>query len=230
MKISGFQKMTLLDYPGKVACTIFTSGCNLRCPFCHNASLVTKIDHNNYYNEEEILKYLEGRKNLLDGVCITGGEPLLQNDIYDFIKKIKDMGYLVKLDTNGTNPKKLIELAEKKVIDYVAMDIKNSKEKYALTSGIENLDINNIEESVNFLLSDSVDYEFRTTVVDVFHDTQDIEKIAMWIGGAKRYFLQNFVDSGDLIGDKMGSVGEETLNKMCSVARKYVENTIIRGV
>lgn len=222
--------MTLLDYPGKVACTIFTSGCNLRCPFCHNASLVTKIDQNNYYNEEEILKYLEGRKNLLDGVCITGGEPLLQNDIYDFIKKIKDMGYLVKLDTNGTNPKKLIELVEKNVIDYVAMDIKNSKEKYAETSGIENLNINNIEESVNFLLSDSVDYEFRTTVVDRFHTIQDIEKIAVWIKGAKRYFLQNFVDSGDLIGDKMGSVGEKTLDKMCSVAHKYIENTIIRGV
>lgn len=230
MKISGFQKMTLLDYPGKVACTIFTSGCNLRCPFCHNASLVTKIDQNNFYDEEEVLKYLEKRKGLLDGVCITGGEPLLQSDIFDFIKKIKDMGYLVKLDTNGTNPKKLQELVKSNLIDYVAMDIKNSKEKYAETSGIENLNINSIEESVNFLLSDSVDYEFRTTVVDRFHTIQDIEKIAMWIKGAKRYFLQDFVDSGDLIGENMGSVGEEMLGKMCSVVRKFAENTSIRGI
>lgn len=230
MKIKGLQKTTLLDFPGKLACTVFTGGCNFRCPFCHNASLVLHAGEMEEISEEAFFDYLNKRRGMLDGVCITGGEPTLCPDLENFIKKIKDIGLAVKLDTNGTAPTVLKRLLDSNLLDYVAMDIKNSKEKYALTSGIENLDINNIEESVNFLLSDSVDYEFRTTVVDVFHNTQDIEKIAMWIGGAKRYFLQNFVDSGDLIGDKMGSVGEETLNKMCFVAQKYVENTIIRGV
>ena len=158
MKISGFQKMTLLDFPGRVACTVFTAGCNLRCPFCHNAALVTHIDESASFSEEEILDYLKKRKGLLDGVCITGGEPLLQAGIEDFIAKIKAIGYAVKLDTNGFYPEKLISLVKGGLVDYVAMDIKNSKEKYAQTTGVEDIDINAVEKSVEFLLQGNIDF------------------------------------------------------------------------
>ena len=218
MKINGFQKLTLLDFPEKMACIVFTAGCNFRCPFCHNASLVTHIDNDAAYTEEEIFSYLEKRKGLLEGVCISGGEPLLQPDIEEFIKKIKAMGYAVKLDTNGSFPEKLIHLAESGLIDYVAMDIKNCKEKYALTAGNEALNIGDIEKSVDFLLRGTVDYEFRTTVEDSLHTVEDIEKIADWIKGAKRYFLQNFTDSGDIIGEKMNSVEKEKINAMLKTA------------
>ncbi|MBO5019653.1 MAG: anaerobic ribonucleoside-triphosphate reductase activating protein [Clostridia bacterium] len=218
MKINGFQKLTLLDFPEKMACIIFTAGCNFRCPFCHNASLVTHIDTDAAYTEEEIFSYLEKRKGLLEGVCISGGEPLLQPDIEEFIKKIKAMGYAVKLDTNGSFPEKLIHLAESGLIDYVAMDIKNCKEKYAITAGNEALNIGDIEKSVDFLLRGTVDYEFRTTVEDSLHTVEDIEKIADWIKGAKRYFLQNFTDSGDIIGEKMNSVEKEKINAMLKTA------------
>ena len=177
MKFNGFQKLTLLDYPGKVACTLFTAGCNLRCPFCHNASLVTHIDNVVSYDEDEILDFLRKRQGILGGVCITGGEPLMQSGVTDFIKKVKELGFSVKLDTNGTFPEKLTMLAESKLIDYVAMDIKNCKEKYAVTSGITDLNIGNIEKSVEFLLSGKIPYEFRTTVVAEFHTPQDIGKL-----------------------------------------------------
>ena len=218
MKINGFQKLTLLDFPEKMACIVFTAGCNFRCPFCHNASLVTHINNDELYTEQEILSFLEKRRGLLDGVCISGGEPLLQPDIEDFIKKIKAMGYAVKLDTNGSFPEKLIHLAESGLIDYVAMDIKNCKEKDALTAGNEALNIGDIEKSVDFLLRGTVDYEFRTTVEDSLHTVEDIEKIADWIKGAKRYFLQNFTDSGDIIGEKMNSVEKEKINAMLKTA------------
>ncbi len=218
MKINGFQKLTLLDFPEKMACIVFTAGCNFRCPFCHNASLVTHIDNALSYTEEEIFSYLEKRKGLLEGVCISGGEPLLQPDIEEFIKKIKAMGYAVKLDTNGSFPDKLIYLAECGLIDYVAMDIKNCKEKYSKTVGGVAFNIADIEKSVQFLLGGKVDYEFRTTVEDGLHTVEDISKIADWIKGAKRYFLQNFADSGDIIAEKMLPVEKEKLNKMCEAA------------
>ena len=154
MIINGFQKLTLLDYPGKVACTIFTAGCNLRCPFCHNASLVTHIDSETTFSTEEVLDYLKKRQGSLEGVCITGGEPLLQPDIKEFISEIKNLGYSVKLDTNGTFPEKLKELVNEGLVDYVAMDIKNSKAKYEETAGINNLDLSKIEESVDFLINE----------------------------------------------------------------------------
>ena len=198
MKFYGFQKMTMLDYPGKVACIVFTGGCNLRCPFCHNALLVTQVD-NVVYDEEEIIEYLNKRKGLLDGICVSGGEPLLQIGLENFLQRVKELGYSIKLDTNGTFPARLKSLVEKGLVDYVAMDIKNCKEKYSLTTGTDSFDIAKIEESVNFLLSGKVDYEFRTTIVDGLHETQDIVKIGEWIKGAKKYFLQNFVDSGNLI-------------------------------
>lgn len=230
MKIYGLQKLTLLDYPKKTACTIFTGGCNFRCPFCHNALLVTDIDNSNTYTEEEILDFLAKRKGLLDGVCITGGEPLMQNDIAEFIKKIKELGYKVKLDTNGTFPEKLAELLKNRLVDYVAMDIKNSKEKYAETAGIKNINLSDIEKSINLLKSSDIDYEFRTTVVKEFHTEADIEKIAEWIRGAKGYFLQNFEDSGNLIGENMSPVEKDTLDKMKICAKVFVQNTQIRGV
>ena len=230
MKFYGLQKLTLLDYPKKTACTLFTGGCNFRCPFCHNALLVTDIDNSCTYSEEEILEFLSKRKGLLDGVCITGGEPLMHRDIAEFIKKVKDMGYRVKLDTNGTFPERLKELLENKLVDYVAMDIKNSKEKYAETAGTENISLSDIEKSINLLKSADIDYEFRTTVVRELHTEEDIRKIAEWLCGAKKYFLQNFEDSGNLIGENMSAVPKEILEQMKNSAKAFVENTQIRGV
>ena len=230
MDFHGFQKMTLLDYPGKVACTLFTGGCNLRCPFCHNAFLVTQIDNSYLYPEEEILDFLSKRKGLLDGVCITGGEPLMQKDISSFIKKVKDLGYPLKLDTNGCYPDKLAELIDNNLVDYVAMDIKNSKEKYAKTVGIENLDLAPIEKSVEIIKRGKVDYEFRTTVIKEFHEVDDFEIIGEWIKGAPRYFLQGFTDSGNLIGENMNPVDKETMLKMRDKALDFVDLCEIRGV
>ena len=230
MKICGFQKMTMLDYPGKVACTVFTGGCNFRCPFCHNALLVTEIDEDNLWEENEIIEYLYKRKGIIDGVCITGGEPLMQKDIDGFIRKVKQTGLPVKLDTNGSYPEKLKALVADGLVDYVAMDIKNSKEKYPLTVGIPGYDISKIEESVSFLLSDAVDYEFRTTVVRELHTADDISDITDWISGAKRYFLQGFVDSGSLIGENMSAYRPQEMVEICSRAQEKLPNTVLRGV
>ena len=230
MDFNGFQKLTLLDFPGHVACTLFTAGCNFRCPFCHNASLVTHIGDSENYSEEFVLDYLNKRKGIIDGVCITGGEPLMHDGIADFIKKVKNMGYLVKLDTNGYLPHRLISLVNDGVVDYVAMDIKNSKDKYPVSAGTDMLDISKIEKSVDFLLENRVDYEFRTTVVKELHSPQDIEALARWISGAERYFLQNFIDSGDLICNNMSAVETQTIKMMQEVAAKYVKNVEIRGI
>lgn len=230
MRIDGLQKMTLLDFPGKVACTVFTGGCNFRCPFCHNALLVTKLPEKPDYSEDEILSFLEKRTGLLDGVAITGGEPLLNPDIVDFIRKIRDMGYAVKLDTNGSFPERLKAIVGEGLVDYVAMDIKNRREKYAETVGLKNLDLSKIEESIDFLKSGAVDYEFRTTVVKQFHTVEDITAAAEWISGAKRYFLQNFVDSGELICEEVSGVDKETMLKMKSAAADFVPQTEIRGI
>lgn len=230
MQIHGFQKMTLLDFPGRVACTVFTGGCNLRCPFCHNALLVTKLQKSDVIPTESVLSYLEKRTKLLDGVAITGGEPLLQPDIASFIRKIKNMGYAVKLDTNGAYPAKLRDLVEEGLVDYVAMDIKNCREKYGETVGIPNFDVSKIDVSIGFLLSGKVDFEFRTTIVKEFHTVEDIEKIGEWIKGAPKYFLQNFTDSGNLIGDNMHECSKETLNLMRTAALKYVKSCETRGV
>ncbi|MBO4323631.1 MAG: anaerobic ribonucleoside-triphosphate reductase activating protein [Clostridia bacterium] len=230
MLILGFQKMTLLDFPNKVACTIFTGGCNLRCPFCHNAKLVTEINAEEKYSKEEILAFLSKRKGLLDGVCITGGEPLIQDGIKDFTIMIKEMGFKVKLDTNGFYPDKLKELVNEKLVDYVAVDVKNSPEKYAETVGVKNIDLAPFEESVNFLLKSDLDYEFRTTVVKEYHEVEDIEKIAELIRGAEKYFLQNFVDSGNLIGNDLHAHEKEILLKMKEAAKKHGVSAEIRGI
>lgn len=230
MLINGFQKLTVLDFPGKVACIIFTPGCNFRCPFCHNAALVTHIDKDTYINEEEVLSYLKKRQGILDGIVITGGEPLLQDGIEEFIGKIKDLGYAVKLDTNGSFPEKLISLVEKGLVDYVAMDIKNSKAKYMTTIGIDSIDLASIEKSVDFLLQNKVPYEFRTTIVNGFHTLEDIQDIVVWIKGAHKYFLQNFVDSGDLISDGLEPVSVDLLKEMQKKASETIPSVEIRGI
>lgn len=230
MDFHGFQKMTLLDFPGKVACTVFTGGCNLRCPFCHNALLVTQLESSDVISDFEVLSFLEKRKGLLDGICITGGEPLLHNSIECFIKKVKELGFLVKLDTNGCYPERLKNLVEQNLVDYVAVDIKNSKVKYQQTVGIQDFDISSVEETVDYLLEGHVDYEFRTTIVQEFHTTQDIVDVAKWIKGAPRYFLQNFIDSGNLICNDMHEVERETIYKMCEMAKEFIPETQIRGI
>lgn len=230
MKIYGLQKMTLLDFPERVACTIFTGGCNFRCPFCHNALLVTEIDKNGEcYTEEDILAFLQKRTGLLDGVCITGGEPLMNPDIADFISKIKELGFAVKLDTNGSYPERLLPLIEKGLIDYVAMDIKNCRERYCETAGVQ-IELEKIDRSIEILKSGKIDYEFRTTVVKELHTVENIAAAAEWIGGAEKYFLQNFIDSGCLIGENMHPHTKETLLEMCEIASKSVKRAELRGV
>lgn len=231
MIIKGFAKLTLLDYPGRVACTIFTGGCNFRCPFCHNASLATRAGEMASIPEEEIFDLLRKRKGVLDGVCITGGEPLLfGDDLKDFIIKIKELGYAVKLDTNGSFPGRLASLIESGLIDKVAMDIKNSPEKYGLTAGVENFDISPILKSIEILKSSGIDYEFRTTVVNELHSASDFEEIGKMIAGAKEYYLQSFVDSGDLIGEGFSAPTKEEMETYKKIAEIYVPNTRIRGV
>lgn len=201
MLIAGFNKTTLLDYPGRVAATVFVGGCNFRCPFCHNGGLVLEPLSGEVYSEAEILEFLKKRKNVLKGVCITGGEPTLQADLPEFLSKLKAIGYQVKLDTNGYMPEVLERLLDANLLDYVAMDIKNCRDKYALTAGIHstNFSIDRIERSVSVLKASSIPYEFRTTVVRELHTLEDMRKIAQWLSGCPRYFLQQYQDSENVI-------------------------------
>jgi len=230
MRIQGLQKLTLLDYPEHTACTVFTAGCNFRCPFCHNASLVVNIPKEAEISEDEFFTFLQKRKGILDGVCVSGGEPLLQPDIELFIRKIKDMGFAVKLDTNGSFPDKLIHLVEEGLVDYVAMDIKNSPETYAFTAGTETLDIVSVQKSVSYLMEGHVPYEFRTTVVKHYHSKESFEEIGKWLAGTEKYFLQNFVDSGDLIGKNTRGCSEEEMKEFLEVVKKYIPNAKLRGI
>ncbi len=198
MYIAGLQKLTLLDFPGQVACTLFTPGCNFKCPFCHNAALVTE-QAPDCMEVEEFFRFLETRQGILDGVCVTGGEPTLQPDLPEFLERIKSLSYVVKLDTNGYKPQVLRKVAETGLVDYVAMDIKNTPEKYGITTGLSSVDTDAIFESVDFLKNGTVPFEFRTTVVKEFHDPEDLITIARWLSGDMPYFLQEFKDSGGLI-------------------------------
>ena len=229
MIIKGLQKTTLLDFPGKVACTVFTAGCNFRCPFCHNASLVISPDTSDTISEEEIFAFLKKRRGILDGVCITGGEPLLQRDIEDFIKKIRGLGLAVKLDTNGAYPERLRSIIDNGLVDYVAMDIKNSKEKYALTAGAD-VDIEKISESVRILMESDVEYEFRTTVARELHSPEDIQSIGEWIAGADRYFLQSFTDSGEIIGDGYSAYSPQDMGALLETVKQYIPSSALRGI
>ena len=229
MKIKGLQKTTLLDYPEKLACTVFTGGCNFRCPFCHNASLVLHAGAVEEIPEEEFFSYIEKRKDMLDGVCITGGEPLLCPDIVDFIKKIRSFGLLVKLDTNGSFPDKLEYLLDEGLIDYVAMDIKNSSEKYTLTAGLQKFP-DEIERSIDLIIKKAPDYEFRTTVVRELHDMQDIVKIATRIKNAKKYFLQSYVDSGDTIAQGFSAYSAAEMLQILENTKQILPITVLRGI
>ncbi len=228
MFINGIQKMTLLDYPGKCACTVFLAGCNLRCPYCHNASLVTGQPPE-AMTEEEFFAFLAKRKGLLDGVCITGGEPTLRKDLPDFIRKIKQMGYLVKLDTNGSNPELLRRLIEEKLVDRVAMDIKNSPELYTPTCGGREI-LDHVRASVSILMEARVEYELRTTCCKPFHTLEAMESIGKWLSGAKEYYLQAFVDSGDLVGTGVSGFTKEEMEALRQAVLPYIPSTRIRGI
>ena len=228
MKISGLQKLTLLDYPGKMACTVFTYGCNFRCPFCHNALLVTEENSDNI-SEAEFFAFLKKRQGILEGVCISGGEPTLQKDLTEFIGKIKAMGYAVKLDTNGSKPEVLRNLIEENLLDYVAMDIKNSPAKYSLTCGCE-VDMVQVKESVSIIKESGIDHEFRTTTVRELHSADDFNEIAEWLAGDSRYFLQHFEDSGNLIGDNLSAFNKDEMTIFAESIRSKLTNVTIRGV
>ncbi len=229
MIIKGFQKLTLLDYPGRTACTVFTGGCNFRCPFCHNALLVTEQD-NDFYPEEDVFEHLKMRKNVLDGVAVTGGEPLLQKDIERFLYEIKDLGYDIKLDTNGSFPEKLAGILELGLADYVAMDIKNSPTKYAETIGLKAFDLAPVQESINILKNSGVDYEFRTTVTADFHTKDSMKELSEWIMNTPKYFLQNFVDSGQLIDSNCRGVSKAEMYELLDIVRVNIPNAQIRGI
>lgn len=230
MNFYGLQKMTLLDFPGKVACTLFTGGCNFRCPFCHNASLVTELDGDTVLPEEAILSFLDTRKGLLDGVCVTGGEPLLYPELPEFLEKVRALGFAVKLDTNGSFPDRLRNILSRGLVDYVAMDIKNTFDKYPQTVGVPDFDPAPIKESIALLRDSGTDYEFRTTVVAQFHTPEDIETIAETLSFAGHYFLQNFEDSGNLIGDGLSAVSPETLSVMRERAARFIPSVSVRGI
>ena len=230
IRFYGLQKLTLLDYPGNMACTVFTGGCNFRCPFCHNRSLVFLNENDSEISTSDILDYLETRSKVLDGVCITGGEPLLHKGIRTFIEKVRNLGLKVKLDTNGSNFAVLKQLIDDGLVDYVAMDIKNSPEKYQETIGLQGYDLGEIEKSKNYLLENHVEYEFRTTVVKEFHDIADFENIGKWIKGARHYYLQNFEDHGTCIQEGLSEVGPDVLEQMRQTVMPYVENVEIRGI
>ena len=229
MVIGGLIKMTLLDYPQHVACSVFLKGCNFRCPFCYNSSLIEVEDSSSCLSEDDLFAFLKTRVNKLDGVAISGGEPLLQPGIVDFIKKIKNMGFKVKLDTNGTSPEILKHLIKEKLIDYVAMDIKNCIEKYPLTTGCA-LDINNILQSIEILLSGEVDYEFRTTVVKELHDIEDFKKIGLMIQGASKYYLQSFLAKESVLDQSLHAYSKEELQECINAVKDYVKSAQLRGV
>ena len=231
MLISGLQKLTLLDYPGAVACTVFTGGCNFRCPFCHNAPLVLPERLARDTDEDEVLAFLKKRRGVLEGVAVTGGEPLLHDDIDGFLEKIKNLGYKNKLDTNGSFPDRLMRIVSAGLADRVAMDIKNSPEEYGRTVGVPDFDLAPVEKSRDFLMHSGVDYEFRTTVVKGLHTKESLLGAARWIAGAKEYYLQQFKDSGDVIAiDGLGPYDEKEMRSLCEAVREFVPAARVRGV
>lgn len=230
MQIHGLNKTTLLDYPEHVAATIFTGGCNFRCPFCHNGELVLHPGSYPLIGEEEILTFLKKRKGILSGVCITGGEPTLQPDLEDFIKKIKELGYLIKLDTNGYKPDVLYRLLKEGLLDYVAMDIKHSKEKYGLATGVSEIDIAKVAESVELLKQEKTAYEFRTTVVKGIHAQEDFYAIGEWLRGAKAYYLQSYRDEEQVICRNFTAFEKEEMEALLQLLSPYIRKVQLRGV
>ena len=230
MRIAGLQKTTLLDYPGKIAATVFLGGCNFRCPYCHNASLLDVAGRMPEIPEEEFFAFLSKRKGQLDGVCVSGGEPLVHADLEAFLARIKSLGFLIKLDTNGSFPAKLKALVGGGLADAVAMDVKNAPDKYAVTAGAARDILPGVRESVDYLLRDPVAYEFRTTVVQSLHTVEDMAAIGKWLAGARQYFLQNYVDSGDVLQPGLRGASRAELEAFASAVRPYVPNVRIRGM
>lgn len=241
MQIHGFNKTTLLDYPEHIAATVFTGGCNFRCPFCHNGELVLDPAGQPSISEEEVLSYLKKRQGILQGVCVTGGEPTLQRDLREFLWKIKELNYPIKLDTNGYMPGVLWKLLQEHLIDYVAMDIKASRENYARAAGLPRMDLSRIEESIGILKSSGIPYEFRTTVVKGIHTVAEFEEIGRWIEGCPAYYLQNYQENDNCLyrmtqaedepaESPYGTFSQEELEQMAELARKYVGKIVLRGV
>ena len=229
MKLHGIQKMTLLDFPGVVSCTIFLGGCDFRCPFCHNFELIDGTAQP-VMDDDELIAFLKSRKALLDGVAITGGEPCLHPDLPELMRRIRAEGYKVKLDTNGYHPERLKSILEEGLADYVAMDIKNSEEKYALTCGVDTIDMDKIRQSISLLMNGSTDYEFRTTVIHEFHEDEDFRKMGEWIKGAKRYFLQRFTDRDSVPYGNLSAPSFDDMHRYAAIASEYVADTQLRGV
>ena len=229
MRIQGLQKLTLLDYPGKTACTIFLSGCNFRCPFCHNAPLLT-ADAADGIDEEELLEFLKKRQGLLDGVVVTGGEPLLRPELPALLEKVKALGYAVKLDTNGTFPERLEQVVRAGLADYVAMDVKNSPMRYAQTVGAMELDLAPIDKSVSFLLRGTVDYEFRTTAVAELHDDASFLSLADWLAGARRYFIQCFEPRETVLQAELHAPSPAQLRRWAELVRPKISDVSLRGI
>ncbi len=237
MKIEGLQKLTLIDYPEKIACTVFLFGCNFRCGFCHNPELVLPEKSEDFIPEKKVLDFLDKRKKYLDGVCITGGEPLLNKDLVGFLEKVKDKNYLVKVDTNGSNPWLLKKLIDDKLVDYTAMDIKSDKENYDILTGVE-VNLNNIEEAAKIISNSKLDYEFRTTVIKSYHNKEVMENIGKWLKKLnngekiKRFSIQNFHPrKGKMIDDKFEKVRpleHADLEKLKKIMEKYSEKVIVR--
>ena len=228
MKVFGFEKLSMVDFPGHLCCTVFTGGCNFKCPFCQNSDLV-KMQNLREINHDEIFSYLSKRKGVIDSVCVSGGEPTIYPDLEQFIVKIKSLGFLVKLDTNGTNYEMLKRLIEKNLVDYVAMDIKNSLSAYGETAGTNFVDLENIKKSVELLKRNLVDYEFRTTLVKQFHSTSTITEMANWLDGAKRIFLQHFVDNGTCLQKGLNEVKKQDAEKFLDILKNHVNHVELRG-
>lgn len=229
MKIHGLQKMTLLDFPGRVACTVFFGGCDMRCPFCHNAELLDGTAPA-IMDDEELLAFLKKRQGLLDGVAFTGGEPLLQKDLPELTAKIRDLGYPVKLDTNGMHPERLELMMKKRLVQYVAMDIKNGPERYAETAGLPEIDLAPVRESVSLLMNGETDYEFRTTVVAELHDDRSFEQIGQWIKGARHYYLQKFTDRDTVPFEGLHAPTDEQMRKWAEKLRPDIPAVELRGL
>ena len=228
MMLHGLQKMTLLDFPGKVACTVFLGGCDFRCPFCHNFELADGSARP-VMDEAALMAFLEKRRGLLDGVAITGGEPCLRPDLPDLMRRIRGLGFAVKLDTNGTHPALLDGILREGLADYVAMDVKNSPEKYARTAGLGELDLTPIRRSVELLKAGGVDYEFRTTVVDELHEAADFEAIGAWIAGARRWFMQPFTDRDTVPYGGLHAPSAQKMEAWLGIMKRFVPDSRIRG-
>lgn len=229
MNINGLQKLTLLDFPEHTACTVFLAGCDLRCPFCHNAELLDGSAEA-VMDDAELLSFLKKRQGLLDGVAFTGGEPLLRRELPELMARIRDLGYAVKLDTNGCHPAALRTVLDRGLADYVAMDIKNSPDRYAVTSGVESVDMEKINESISLLMTQAPDYEFRTTVVEQLHDEESFRAIGPWLEGARRYFLQAFTDRDSVPFAGFSAPSPEKMEEYARIVRPFIPSAALRGV